>query len=136
MALNIAFLVNAAILVVAAAVFFRNGYHNVAEIQDAHKLLQPLLGAAITPPFIAFAVGLLASGQSSTITGTLAGQIVMEGYLNLRIRPWLRRLITRLLAVVPAVFVIIYYGEHSVTALLVLELRVILSLQLPLRSSP
>lgn len=132
-ALNIAFLVNAAILVVAAAVFYRNGYYDVAEIQDAHKLLQPLLGAAIAP--IAFAIGLLASGQSSTITGTLAGQIVMEGYLNLRIRPWLRRLITRLLAVVPTVFVLIYYGEHSVTALLVLS-QVILSLQLPFAIIP
>jgi manganese transport protein len=133
LALNIAFLVNAAILVVAAAVFYRNGYYNVAEIQDAHKLLQPLLGAAIAP--IAFAIGLLASGQSSTITGTLAGQIVMEGYLNLRIRPWLRRLITRALAVVPTVFVLIYFGEHSVTALLVLS-QVILSLQLPFAIIP
>jgi manganese transport protein len=131
--LNIAFFVNAAILVVAAAVFYRNGYYNVAEIQDAHRLLQPLLGVAIAP--LAFAIGLLASGQSSTITGTLAGQIVMEGYLNLRIRPWLRRLITRLLAVIPAVFVIIQYGEHSVTALLVLS-QVILSLQLPFAIIP
>jgi manganese transport protein len=131
--LNIAFFVNAAILVVAAAVFYRNGYYNVAEIQDAHRLLQPLLGVAIAP--LAFAIGLLASGQSSTITGTLAGQIVMEGYLNLRIRPWLRRMITRLLAVIPAVFVIIQYGEHSVTALLVLS-QVILSLQLPFAIIP
>jgi manganese transport protein len=131
--LNIAFFVNAAILVVAAAVFYRNGYYNVAEIQDAHRLLQPLLGVAIAP--LAFAIGLLASGQSSTITGTLAGQIVMEGYLNLRIRPWLRRLITRLLAVIPAVLVIIHSGEHSVTALLVLS-QVILSLQLPFAIIP
>ncbi|MFN2119107.1 MAG: Nramp family divalent metal transporter, partial [Anaerolineales bacterium] len=133
LALNIAFFVNAAILVVAAAVFYRHGYFGVAEIQDAHKLLEPLLGAAIAP--VAFAVGLLASGQSSTITGTLAGQIIMEGYLNLRIRPWLRRLITRMLAVLPAVFVIIYYGEHSVTALLVLS-QVVLSLQLPFAIIP
>jgi len=133
LALNIAFFVNAAILVVAAAVFYRNGYYNVAEIQDAHRLLQPLLGAAIAP--LAFAIGLLASGQSSTITGTLAGQIVMEGYLNLRIRPWLRRLITRFLAIIPAVLVITYYGDNSVTELLILS-QVILSLQLPFAIIP
>ena len=131
--LNLAFFVNAAILVVAAAVFYRNGYYNVAEIQDAQRLLQPVLGVAIAP--IAFAVGLLASGQSSTITGTLAGQIVMEGYLNWRIRPWLRRVITRLLAVLPAIFVILRSGEGSVTALLVLS-QVILSLQLPFAIVP
>ncbi|MEJ2759428.1 MAG: Nramp family divalent metal transporter, partial [Anaerolineales bacterium] len=133
LALNIAFFINAAILVVAASVFYRNGYFNVAEIQDAHKLLEPLLGAAIAP--VVFAIALLASGQSSTITGTLAGQIVMEGYLNLRIRPWLRRLITRMLAVVPAVLVLVYYGEQSVTALLVLS-QVVLSLQLPFAIIP
>ena len=133
LALNIAFLVNAAILVVAAAVFYRHGYYNVAQIQDAHKLLQPLLGAAVAP--FAFAIGLLASGQSSTITGTLAGQIVMEGYLNLRIRPWLRRLITRMLAVIPTVFVLLYFGDQSVTALLVLS-QVVLSLQLPFAIIP
>lgn len=131
--LNLAFFVNAAILVVAAAVFYRNGYYQVAEIQDAHRLLQPILGAAIAP--LAFAIALLASGQSSTITGTLAGQIVMEGYLNLRIRPWLRRMITRLLAVIPAVIVILSYGEHSVSALLILS-QVILSLQLPFAIIP
>jgi manganese transport protein len=133
LALNIAFLVNAAILVVSAAVFYRHGFYNVAQIQDAHKLLQPLLGAAIAP--FAFAIGLLASGQSSTITGTLAGQIVMEGYLNLRIRPWLRRLITRMLAVIPTVFVLLYFGDQSVTALLVLS-QVVLSLQLPFAIIP
>ena len=132
-ALNLAFFVNAAILVVAAAVFYRNGYFNVAEIQDAHRLLAPLLGASIAP--FAFAIALLASGQSSTITGTLAGQIIMEGYLNLRIRPWLRRLITRLLAIIPAILVIVYYGEHSTSALLVLS-QVILSLQLPFAIIP
>ena len=131
--LNLAFFVNTAILVMAAAVFYRNGYFQVAEIQDAHKLLAPILGAAIAP--IAFAIALLASGQSSTITGTLAGQIVMEGYLNLRIRPWLRRLITRMLAVIPAVAVIVYYGENSTSAMLVLS-QVILSLQLPFAIIP
>lgn len=131
--LNLAFFVNAAILVMAASVFYRNGFFAVAEIQDAHRLLEPLVGAAIAP--IAFAIALLASGQSSTITGTLAGQIVMEGYLNLRIRPWLRRLITRLLAVIPAVAVIAYYGENSTGAMLVLS-QVILSLQLPFAIIP
>ncbi len=132
-ALNIAFLINAAILVMAASVFFKNGYHQVGEIQDAHRLLEPLLGVAIAP--IAFAVALLASGQSSTITGTLAGQIIMEGFLNLRIRPWLRRLITRLMAVIPAVLVIAYFGENSTGAMLVLS-QVILSLQLPFAIIP
>lgn len=133
LALNIAFFINAAILVMAASVFYRNGYFQVAEIQDAHRLLEPLLGASVAP--IAFAIALLASGQSSTITGTLAGQIVMEGYLNLRIRPWLRRLITRLLAVIPAILVIAYYGEDSTGAMLVLS-QVILSLQLPFAIIP
>ncbi|KXK15801.1 MAG: putative manganese transport protein MntH [Chloroflexi bacterium OLB14] len=133
LSLNIAFLINAAILVMAASVFHKNGYFGVAEIQDAHRLLEPLLGASIAP--IAFAIALLASGQSSTITGTLAGQIVMEGYLNLRIRPWLRRLITRLLAVVPAILVIAYYGEDSTGAMLVLS-QVVLSLQLPFAIIP
>ena len=131
--LNLAFFVNAAILVMAASVFYRHGYFQVAEIQDAHQLLEPILGASIAP--IAFAIALLASGQSSTITGTLAGQIVMEGYLNLRIRPWLRRLITRMLAVIPAVAVIAYYGENSTSAMLVLS-QVILSLQLPFAIIP
>lgn len=131
--LNLAFFVNAAIMVMAASVFYRNGYFQVAQIQDAHRLLQPILGATIAP--IAFAIALLASGQSSTITGTLAGQIVMEGYLNLRIRPWLRRLITRLLAVIPTVFVIAYYGENATGAMLVLS-QVILSLQLPFAIIP
>ncbi len=132
-ALNLAFFVNAAILVMAAAVFYRNGYYEVAEIQDAHRLLEPILGATIAP--FAFAIALLASGQSSTITGTLAGQIVMEGYLNLRIRPWLRRLITRLLAIVPAIFAIFYFGENSTGGLLVLS-QVVLSLQLPFAIIP
>lgn len=131
--LNLAFFVNAAILVVAASVFYRNGYHNIAELQDAHQLLEPILGVTIAP--LAFAIALLASGQSSTITGTLAGQIIMEGYLNLRIQPWLRRLITRLLAVIPAVLVIMYFGENATGAMLVLS-QVILSLQLPFAIVP
>jgi manganese transport protein len=132
-ALNLAFFVNAAILIMAAAVFYRSGHYEVAEIQDAHRLLEPLLGVAIAP--LAFAIALLASGQSSTITGTLAGQIVMEGYLNLRIRPWLRRLITRLMAVLPAIAVIMKFGERSTGDLLVLS-QVVLSLQLPFAVIP
>jgi len=126
-ALNLAFFVNAAILILAAATFYRNGMFHVAEIQDAHQFLQPLLGTKWAP--ILFAVALIAAGQSSTITGTLAGQIVMEGYLNLRIQPWVRRIITRLIAIVPAVIVILIYGEQVTGKLLILS-QVILSLQL------
>jgi manganese transport protein len=125
-ALNLAFFVNAAILVLAAAAFYVNGYYNVAEIQDASELLHNLFGNA-APTF--FAIALIAAGQSSTITGTLAGQIVMEGHLNLRIQPWLRRLITRLLAIVPALFTIIYFGNEALGSLLILS-QVVLSLQL------
>ena len=126
-ALNLAFFVNAAILILGAAVFYQNGMFDVAEIQDAHKFLEPLLGTKWAP--ILFAVALIAAGQSSTITGTLAGQIVMEGYLNLRIQPWVRRIITRLIAIVPAVIVILIYGE-SVTGKMLILSQVILSLQL------
>ena len=125
-ALNLAFFVNAAILILAAATFYKNGMYEVAEIQDAHRFLEPLLGTKWAP--ILFAVALIAAGQSSTITGTLAGQIVMEGYLNLRIQPWVRRIITRLIAIVPAVIVILIYGE-SVTGKLLILSQVILSLQ-------
>ncbi|HSD06630.1 Nramp family divalent metal transporter [Flavobacterium sp.] len=126
-ALNLAFLVNAAILILAAATFFKNGMHEVAEIQDAYRFLQPLLGTKWAS--ILFAVALIAAGQSSTVTGTLAGQIVMEGYLNLRIQPWVRRILTRLIAIVPAVVVILIYGE-SVTGKLLVFSQVVLSLQL------
>ncbi|MEN9568981.1 MAG: hypothetical protein RL172_212 [Bacteroidota bacterium] len=126
-ALNIAFLVNASILILAATAFFKTGNSNVGAIKDAHELLAPLLGSAIAPKL--FAIALIAAGQSSTITGTLAGQIVMEGYLQLRINPWARRLLTRLLAIVPALIVILIYGEEKVDDLLVLS-QVILSLQL------
>ncbi len=126
-ALNLALFVNAAILILAAAVFHNSGYDGVSEIQDAHRLLEPLLGASYAP--ILFAVALIAAGQSSTITGTLAGQIVMEGYLHLRIAPWLRRLLTRLLAVVPAILVVTIMGEHATGDMLVLS-QVILSMQL------
>ncbi len=132
LSLNLAFLVNAAILIMAAAVFHRAGVE-VAEIQDAHRLLEPLLGSTVAP--LVFALALLAAGQSSTITATLAGQIVMEGFLNIRIRPWLRRLITRLLAAAPAMFVILFMGEDRTGELLVLS-QVVLSLQLPFAVVP
>ncbi len=125
-ALNIAFLVNAAILVLAAAVFFKTGNTQVAELHEAHKLLPGFLGGAAP---ILFAVALIAAGQSSTVTGTLAGQIVMEGYLSLRINPLARRLITRLVAIIPAVIVILIYGDEEIDSLLILS-QVILSLQL------
>ena len=126
-ALNLAFFVNAAILVLAATVFFKTGRTDVAEIKQAHELLEPMLGSGLAP--ILFAVALIASGQSSTITGTLAGQIVMEGYLKLRIAPWIRRLMTRLIAIIPAVIVILINGEENIDSLLILS-QVILSLQL------
>src|SRR3954454_15617083 len=126
-ALNAAFFVNAAILILAASVFFTTGHTNVAKIEDAHKLLQPMLGSTLAP--LLFAIALIAAGQSSTVTGTLAGQIVMEGYLRLRISPWIRRLITRMIAIIPAVVVILIYGDTIWDALLVLS-QVILSMQL------
>ena len=126
-ALLFAFFINAAILMLAAATFHQSGHQDVAEIGDAYRLLAPLLGTTFASTL--FAVALLASGQNSTITGTLAGQIVMEGFLNIRLPPWLRRLITRLIAIIPAVIVTILYGEKGAGALLILS-QVILSLQL------
>lgn len=125
-ALNMALFVNAAILILAAAAFFTTGHNEVSEIQDAHHLLNDILGS--TAPTL-FAIALIAAGQSSTLTGTLSGQIVMEGYLNLRIQPWLRRLITRLIAIIPAFLVIYFLGEGATGELLILS-QVILSLQL------
>ena len=126
-ALTLALFINAAILIVAAATFHTSGHSEVAEIQEAYKLLTPLLG--VTGASAVFALALLASGQNSTLTGTLAGQIVMEGFLNIRIRPWLRRLITRLIAIVPAALTAIFFGESGTARLLILS-QVILSLQL------
>ncbi|PYJ94808.1 MAG: divalent metal cation transporter [Verrucomicrobia bacterium] len=126
-ALMFALFINAAILVVSAATFHTRGEHNVAEIQDAYKLLSPMLGVPVASAL--FAIALLASGQNSTLTGTLAGQIVMEGFLNIRLRPWLRRLITRLIAIVPAVICTALYGEGGTANLLVLS-QVILCMQL------
>jgi manganese transport protein len=126
-ALFFALFINAAILVLGAAAFHVRSMTGVAEITDAYKLLSPVLGASLASTL--FALALLASGLNSTLTGTLAGQIVMEGFLNLRLKPWLRRLITRLLAIVPAAFVIGLMGEGKVTALLILS-QVILSFQL------
>lgn len=125
-ALNLAFFVNAAILILAASAFYKNGYFEIAEIQDAYKLLENIFGK-IAPTL--FAIALIAAGQSSTITGTLAGQIIMEGHINLRVEPWLRRLLTRILAIVPAVFTIIYFGEQGLGDLIILS-QVVLSLQL------
>ncbi len=126
-ALNLAFFVNAAILILAATVFFKSGRTDVAEIKTAHELLNDFLGTKLAPTL--FAVALIAAGQSSTITGTLAGQIVMEGYLHLRINPWIRRLMTRLIAIIPALLVILINGEKNIDSLLIFS-QVILSLQL------
>ena len=126
-ALNLAFFVNAAILVLAASVFYFRGRTDVAEIKTAYELLSDFLGTKLAPTL--FAVALIAAGQSSTITGTLAGQIVMEGYLRLRINPWIRRLMTRLIAILPAVIVILINGEDDIDSLLILS-QVVLSLQL------
>ena len=126
-ALNLAFLVNAGILILAASVFHRSGNYWVDDILQTHKLLEPILGNTLVP--ILFGIALIAAGQSSTITGTYAGQIVMEGFINLRIQPWVRRLITRIMAIIPSIFVIIYFGDSSTANLLILN-QVILSLQL------
>src|SRR5580698_6765992 len=131
-ALNGALIVNAAILVLAAAVFFKHGVI-VSEIEQAHVMLAPLLGTTLAS--VLFAVALLASGQSSTLTGTYAGQIVMEGFLDLRMRPWMRRLITRTLAIIPAVLTIYHFGEHSTLWLLLLS-QAIISMQLPFAVIP
>ncbi len=132
-ALMFALFINAAILVMAAAVFHGSGHQDVADIGDAYQLLSPLLGAGLASAL--FAIALLCSGQNATLTGTLAGQIVMEGFVNLRLRPWLRRLITRLVAIVPAVIVVLLYGERGTGSLLILS-QVILSLQLPFAVVP
>jgi manganese transport protein len=132
-ALMSALFINSAILVMSAAAFHGSGHEHVADISDAYQLLSPLLGTQMAS--ILFAVALLLSGQNATLTGTLAGQIVMEGFLNLRLRPWLRRLITRLLAIIPAIIVIVLYGERGTGALLILS-QVVLSLQLPFAVFP
>jgi manganese transport protein len=133
LALGFALFVNAAILILGAAAFHTRGFHNVAEIADAYKLLSPVLGASLASTL--FACALLASGQNSTLTGTLAGQIVMEGFLDIRLKPWMRRLITRAIAIIPAVLVIGIAGEGKVTSLLILS-QVILSFQLPFAVIP
>jgi manganese transport protein len=133
LALGFSFFINAAILVLGAAAFHHNGLTQVAEISDAYKLLTPVLGASFAS--VLFAIALLCSGQNSTLTGTLAGQIVMEGFLHLRIKPWLRRLITRAMAIIPAVIVIGIMGDGAVTRLLILS-QVILSFQLPFAIIP
>ena len=132
-ALMFALFINGAILVMAAAVFHGTGHEDVADINDAYKLLSPLLGTTMAS--VLFAVALLCSGQNATLTGTLAGQIVMEGFINLRLRPWLRRLVTRLIAIIPAIIVVSLYGERGAGPLLILS-QVILSLQLPFAVFP
>jgi manganese transport protein len=132
-ALMSALFINAAILIMAAATFHGTGHEAVADISDAYTLLSPLLGTTMASTL--FAIALLCSGQNATLTGTLAGQIVMEGFINLRLRPWLRRLITRLIAIIPAVIVVYLYGERGSGALLVLS-QVILSMQLPFAVFP
>jgi manganese transport protein len=132
-ALMFALFLNGAILVVAAATFHTSGHESVAEISDAYMLLAPLLGTQLASTV--FAVALLFSGQNATLTGTLAGQIVMEGFLNIRLRPWLRRLITRLIAIIPALLTVYFYGEHGIGSLLILS-QVVLSLQLPFAVFP
>jgi manganese transport protein len=122
-----ALFINGGILILSAAAFHWSGHQDVAAIQDAHKLLSPVLGVGVASTL--FALALLASGQNSTLTGTLAGQVVMEGFLNFRITPWLRRLITRLIAIVPAVLIIGIFGESKTTQLLVAS-QVVLSMQL------
>ena len=133
LALGFALFINAAILVLGAAAFHTRGLNDVAEIADAYKLLSPVLGVSLASTL--FACALLASGQNSTLTGTLAGQIVMEGFLDLRLKPWLRRLITRSIAIIPAALVIGIAGESKVTSLLILS-QVILSFQLPFAVIP
>jgi manganese transport protein len=133
LALGFALFINAAILVLGAAAFHTRGFSHVAEIAEAYKLLSPVLGASLASTL--FACALLASGQNSTLTGTLAGQIVMEGFLSLRLKPWLRRLITRAIAIIPAALVIGFAGENKVTSLLILS-QVILSFQLPFAVIP
>jgi manganese transport protein len=132
-ALMSALFINAAILVMAAATFHGRGHDRVASIGDAYQLLTPLLGTTVASA--AFAIALLCSGQNATLTGTLAGQIVMEGFINIRLRPWLRRLITRLIAITPALIVVILYGERGTDSLLILS-QVILSMQLPFAVVP
>ena len=127
LSLMLAFVINAAILIIAASTFHTSGNQDVADINDAYMLLTPLLGTTLASIF--FGIALLASGQNSTLTGTLAGQIVMEGFLNIRLKPWVRRLITRLIAVIPAFIISIIYGEKGTAELLVFS-QVILSMQL------
>jgi manganese transport protein len=133
LALGIAFFINAAILITAAAAFHANGLYEVADIHDAHKLLDPVLGVKFAA--VLFGVALLAAGQNATLTGTLAGQIVMEGFLHLKMVPWVRRIITRLIAIIPAFIIAIWYGNEGTGALLVFS-QVILSLQLPFAVVP
>jgi manganese transport protein len=133
MALVFALFINVAILVLGAAAFHRHGLNEVADIAEAYKLLSPVLGVSLASTL--FALALLASGQNSTLTGTLAGQIVMEGFLQMRLKPWVRRLVTRAIAILPAILVIGIAGEGKLTSLLILS-QVVLSFQLPFAVIP
>ncbi len=128
LALTLAFFINAGILVLSAAAFYTRGYHQVAELQDAYQLLSVLLSSSMAS--IVFAIALLASGQNATVTGTLAGQIIMEGFITIKLAPWLRRLISRSLAIIPAALAVIYFGQHGLAQLLLVS-QVVLSFQLP-----
>jgi manganese transport protein len=132
-ALTIALFVNASILILAAATFFTTGHNEVAEIDQAYQLLAPLLGVGIAS--VLFAVALLASGQNSTITATLAGQIILEGFMNIKIKPWLRRLLTRSLAIIPAVIIAVMFQGSGLSRLLIFS-QIVLSLQLPFAILP
>jgi manganese transport protein len=132
-ALLLAFFVNAGILILSASVFYTRGLGEIAEIQDAYKLLAPILGTSLAS--ILFALALFASGHNSTITGTLSGQIVMEGFIHIKLKPWVRRIITRLLAIIPAILVIAWHGDHGLARLLILS-QVVLSIQLPFAIFP
>ena len=132
-ALMAALVINASILILAAATFHAAGRHDVNDISQAYSLLTPLLGAGIAP--VLFAVALLCCGVNSTVTATLAGQVVMEGFLRLKLKPWVRRLVTRLAAIVPAALVTIFYGESQTASLLILS-QVVLSFQLPFAVIP
>jgi manganese transport protein len=132
-ALTLAFFVNAAILILAAAAFFTTGRTEIAEIGDAYKLLTPLLGVGLASTL--FAVALLASGQNSTVTATLAGQVILEGFMNIQMKPWIRRLLTRSLAIIPAVIIAIMFGGSGLSRLLIFS-QIVLSLQLPFAILP
>jgi manganese transport protein len=132
-ALTLAFFVNAAILILAAATFFSSGHNDIADIGQAYQLLAPLLGVGLAS--VLFGVALLASGQNSTVTATLAGQVILEGFMHIKLKPWIRRLVTRLLAIVPAVIIALAFGGNGLSRLLIFS-QIVLSMQLPFAVLP